>query len=68
MTIVRQIKAFGNGAMIPVHKADMEKLGVSVGATVRVTLDSASEPYQRTRASAKRMAGRWSRTLQKLGE
>lgn len=67
-TVKREIKRHGNGAMVSVHKQDLEDLGVEVGATVEVTITPIGGAYEATRESARRMRGRWARTLDLLGK
>lgn len=66
-TVTRKIKSVGNSAMIPVHKADLDALGVQVGVTVKVTIQPVDDAYSATRASALRMRRRFARTLELLG-
>lgn len=67
-TLVRQIKRFGNGAMVPIHRADLEELDASVGSTVQITIRKVDDTYDQTRQSARRMRGRFARTLELLGK
>ncbi|UUX51808.1 hypothetical protein NUH88_08915 [Nisaea acidiphila] len=66
-TITRTIKRYGNGAMVPIHRADLEELDAAVGSTVQITLRKVDDSYEATRKSAKRMRQRFSRTLELLG-
>lgn len=67
-TVTREIKKIGNGAMIALHKADLEDLGVRVGTEVSVTLATRDDSYERTRTSALKMRQRYARTLEILGQ
>ena len=67
-TVTREIKKLGDDAMVALHKADLDDLGVSVGAEVSVTLATSDDSYVRTRASALKMRQRYARTLEILGQ
>ena len=66
-TVIRTIKRFGNGAMVPIHRSDLAELEADIGSTVQVTLTKVDNNYEATRASAKRMRNRFARTLDLLG-
>ena len=66
--ITREIKAIGNGMMIPIRKSDIEALGLSIGSTVRVEISPIGTTYDETRLSARKMRARFPRTLQLLGK
>lgn len=66
--IKRKIKKVGNGATIALHKTDLSDLGVSVGATVNVTVSTADDTYTRTRAASWNMRHRYAKTLKILGQ
>ena len=67
-SIIRTVKRLGNGAMVPVHKADLEKIGASIGSTVQVTIQKVDDNYDATRKSAVKMRQRFARTLELLGK
>tara|TARA_Y100001947_G_scaffold142742_1_gene135231 strand:+ start:484 stop:705 length:222 start_codon:yes stop_codon:yes gene_type:complete len=67
-TFTRNIKAYGNGAMVPIHKSDIDDLGARIGSKVTVTIQTVDDHYEKTRASAKKMRRRYSRTLDLLGQ
>ena len=67
-TVTRTIKRYGNGAMIPVHKADMDALGLDVGSKVQVTLKKVEDAYDATASSAQKMRHRFAHTLDLLGK
>jgi antitoxin component of MazEF toxin-antitoxin module len=67
-TVIRDIKRHGNGAMISIHKADMEALGVEVGASVRVSIETVDDAYDQTMKAGEEMIGRYTKTLERLGQ
>ncbi len=67
-SLIRTVKRLGNGAMVAVHKADLEKIGATVGSTVLVTIEKVDDNYDATRRSALKMRQRFSRTLELLGK
>lgn len=67
-TVTRKIKKLGNGAMIALHKADLDDLGARVGAEVSVTIATHDDSYVLTRASALKVRQRYAQTLEILGE
>jgi antitoxin component of MazEF toxin-antitoxin module len=68
LTLTRQIKRLGNGAMVSIHRRDMEEIEAQVGSTVRVTVEKVDDNYEATRRSAARMRQRFARTLDLLGQ
>lgn len=68
VVVKRVIKRLGNGAMVSVHRADLEQLGADVGASVEVTIKKIDDTYDATRQSAARMRKRFARTLELLGQ
>ena len=67
-SLIRTVKRLGNGAMVAVHKTDLEKIGATVGSTVLVTIEKVDDNYDATRRSALKMRQRFSRTLELLGK
>lgn len=67
-SIIRTVKRLGNGAMVPVHKADLEKIGATIGSTVQITIQIVDDNYGATRKSALKMRQRFARTLELLGK
>ena len=65
--VTRTIKRFGNGAMVLIHRADLDDLDARIGSTVQLTLRKVDDDYETTRASARRMRQRFARTLELLG-
>ena len=68
VTFTRAVRSVGNGAMVSVHKSDLEALGLEVGSEVRVTLEPVNSTYDATIRAARRMAGRYARNLELLGK
>jgi antitoxin component of MazEF toxin-antitoxin module len=68
LTLTRQIKRHGNGAMVSIHRRDMEEIAADIGSTIRLTVEKVDDNYDATRKAASRMRYRFARTLDLLGQ
>lgn len=68
VSFTRAVSSVGNGAMVRLHKADLEQIDAKVGTEVRVTIEPVSGSHEATLTSGRRMAARYARTLELLGK
>ncbi|MEM8876710.1 MAG: hypothetical protein AAGD23_02450 [Pseudomonadota bacterium] len=66
MTLIRNVAAHGTGGMVQFHKEELRAISADVGLPVRVTIEAVDNNYETTAEAAKRMRGRFGRTLELL--
>lgn len=68
MTLIRTVTAHGTGGMVQLHKEELRAISADVGVPVRITIEAVDDGYETTLEAARRMRGRFARTLELLAK
>jgi hypothetical protein len=68
MTVIRTVNAHGTGGMVELHKEELRAISADVGLPIRITIEAVDDNYEATLDSARRMRGRFGRTLELLAK